>query len=45
MNESVSQINCMIEEKRKDEALFHFMEEVKVKDDVKIIDGSSCHIK
>ena len=41
---SVSQIDCMIEAKRKDQALFHLMEEIKGKDNVKIIDGSSFHI-
>ncbi|MFJ8265894.1 UV DNA damage repair endonuclease UvsE [Peribacillus asahii] len=42
---SVPQIDCMIEAKKKDEALFHLMEEVKVRDDVEIIDGSSFHLK
>ena len=34
----------MIEAKRKDEALFHLMEEIKARDDVEIIDGSSFHL-
>ena len=42
---SVPQIDCMIEAKRKDEALFHLMEEIKTRDDVEIIDGSSFYIK
>ncbi|MFJ8246909.1 UV DNA damage repair endonuclease UvsE [Peribacillus asahii] len=42
---SVPQIDCMIEAKKKDEALFHLMEEVKVRDDIEIIDGSSFHLK
>ncbi|MFC4024689.1 UV DNA damage repair endonuclease UvsE [Oceanobacillus longus] len=42
---SVPQIDCMIEAKRKDEALFKLMEEVKVRKDVEIIDGSSFYLK
>lgn len=42
---SVSQIDCMIEAKRKDNALFQLMEEIRGRDNVKIIDGSSFHIK
>ena len=42
---SVKQIDCMIEAKRKDEALFHLMDEIKTRDDVEIIDGSSFHLK
>ncbi|OIK15952.1 UV damage endonuclease UvsE [Bacillus sp. MUM 116] len=42
---SVLQIDCMIEAKSKDEALFHLMEEIKARDDVEIIDGSSFHLK
>ncbi|MBS4179625.1 UV DNA damage repair endonuclease UvsE [Lederbergia citrea] len=41
---SIPQIDCMIEAKRKDEALFHLMEEIKARDDVEIIDGSSFHL-
>ena len=42
---SVAQMYCMIEAKRKDEALFQLMEEVKKRDDIEIIDGSSFYIK
>ncbi|MFJ7726195.1 UV DNA damage repair endonuclease UvsE [Neobacillus sp. NPDC097160] len=42
---SLPQIDCMIEAKRKDEALFHLMEEIKTRDDVEIIDGSSFHLR
>jgi len=42
---SVKQIDCMIEAKRKDEALLHLMEEIKMSDDVEIINGSSFHLK
>jgi len=42
---SVSQIDCMIEAKRKDNALFQLMEEIRGRDHVKIIDGSSFHIE
>ncbi|MFD2445057.1 UV DNA damage repair endonuclease UvsE [Bacillus sp. CGMCC 1.16607] len=42
---SISQIDCMIEAKRKDEALFRLMEEVKTKEGIEIIDGSSFYIK
>ena len=41
---SVPQIDCMIEAKRKDEALFRLMEEVKMRDDVEVIDGSSFRL-
>ena len=41
---SVPQIDCMIEAKRKDEALFNLMEEIKERDNVEIIDGSSFHL-
>jgi len=41
---SVRQIDCMIEAKRKDEALFHLMDEIRTRDDVEIIDGSSFHL-
>ncbi|MFK9093629.1 hypothetical protein [Bacillus salipaludis] len=33
------------EVKGKDEAQFHLMEEIKTRDDVEIIDGSSFHLK
>lgn len=42
---SVPQIDCMIEAKRKDEALFQLMKEVKKREDVEIIDDSSFYIK
>jgi len=38
---TVPQIDCMIEAKMKDQALFALMEEVKKRNDVEIIDGSS----
>lgn len=38
---SVPQIDCMIEAKRKDEALFRLMAEIKNREDVEVIDGSS----
>ena len=41
---STPKIDCMIEAKSKDEALFHLMEEIKARGDVEIIDGSSFHI-
>lgn len=41
---SVPQIDCMIEAKKKDEALFKLMEEVKKRDDVKVIDGASFEV-
>ncbi|HJF30987.1 MAG TPA: UV DNA damage repair endonuclease UvsE [Sporosarcina psychrophila] len=42
---SVPQIDCMIEAKSKDNALFQLMEEINTRDDVEIIDGSSFHLK
>jgi len=45
INGSISQIDCMMEAKKKDEALFKLMEEVKLRGDVEIIDGSSFRIK
>ncbi|EKN70112.1 putative UV damage endonuclease [Neobacillus bataviensis LMG 21833] len=42
---SVPQIDCMIEAKRKDEALFQLMEEIKKRNDVEIIDGSSFYLR
>ena len=42
---SVPQIDCMIEAKRKDEALFQLMEEVKTKKDIEMIDESSFYLK
>ncbi|RLL46720.1 UV DNA damage repair endonuclease UvsE [Oceanobacillus piezotolerans] len=45
IKDSVPQIDCMIEAKRKDEALFQLMEQVKSRKDVEIIDASSFHLK
>ena len=42
---SIPQIDCMIEAKRKDEALFKLMEEVKTRADVEMIDGSSFYLR
>jgi len=42
---SIPQIDCMIEAKRKDEALFKLMEEIKTREDAEIIDGSSFRLK
>jgi len=42
---SIPQIDCMIEAKKKDEALFKLMDEVKIRKDVEIIDGSSFSLK
>jgi UV DNA damage endonuclease len=42
---SIPQLDCMIEAKMKDEALFKLMEEVKTRNDVEMIDGSSFYLK
>jgi UV DNA damage endonuclease len=42
---SIPQLDCMIEAKMKDEALFKLMDEVKTRQDVEIIDGSSFYLK
>ncbi len=42
---SVPQIDCMIEAKRKDEALFKLMEQIRLREDVEIIDGSTFYLK
>ena len=42
---SVPQIDCMIEAKRKDEALFKLMEEIKTRKDIEWIDGASFYLK
>ncbi|MCM3388292.1 UV DNA damage repair endonuclease UvsE [Ureibacillus chungkukjangi] len=42
---TVPQIDCMIEAKKKDEALFTLMNEIKKRDDIEVIDGSSFNIK
>ncbi|WP_338447836.1 UV DNA damage repair endonuclease UvsE [Niallia oryzisoli] len=44
INGSIPQIDCMIEAKMKDQALFTLMEEVKIRNDVEIIDGSSFRL-
>lgn len=42
---SVPQIDCMIEAKRKDEALFQLMEEINKRTDIEIIDRSTFELK
>ncbi|WP_226683757.1 UV DNA damage repair endonuclease UvsE [Sutcliffiella horikoshii] len=42
---SVPEIHCMIEAKKKDEALFQLMEELKSYAEIEIIDGASFKIK
>ncbi|MCJ8008565.1 UV DNA damage repair endonuclease UvsE [Lederbergia wuyishanensis] len=42
---TVPQIDCMIEAKRKDEALFKLMEDCRKRNDVDIVDGSSFYLK
>lgn len=42
---SIPQIDCMIEAKKKDEALFKLMTDIKTRGDVEIIDGSTFHLK
>jgi UV DNA damage endonuclease len=42
---SIPQIDCMIEAKMKDQALFTLLEEVKKREDCEIINGSSFNIK
>lgn len=42
---SVPQIDCMIEAKKKDEALFVLMEQIKERSDVEIIDGSTFKLR
>ncbi|WP_102275002.1 UV DNA damage repair endonuclease UvsE [Cytobacillus massiliigabonensis] len=41
VNRSVPQIDCMIEAKMKDQALFRLMDEIKQRKDIEIIDQSS----
>ena len=41
---SVPQIDCMIEAKQKDDALFKLMEDLKVQPNIEIIDGASFKI-
>jgi len=42
---SVPQIDCMIEAKLKDEALFTLVEQIKKKEGIDMIDGSSFYVK
>lgn len=42
---SVSQIDCMIEAKSKDQALFQLIDDVKGREGVEIIDGSSFYLE
>ncbi|RUL50921.1 UV DNA damage repair endonuclease UvsE [Lysinibacillus antri] len=42
---TVPEIHCMIEAKKKDEALFHLIQEIKGRADIEIIDGSSFYLK
>jgi UV DNA damage endonuclease len=42
---SVKQIDCMIEAKKKDDALFRLMCDVKRREDVEIVNGSSFYLK
>jgi UV DNA damage endonuclease len=42
---SIPQLDCMIEAKMKDEALFKLIDEIKTRKDVEIIDGSSFYLK
>ncbi|MCF6138663.1 UV DNA damage repair endonuclease UvsE [Pseudalkalibacillus berkeleyi] len=42
---SVEQIDCMIEAKKKDEALFKLMQDLKTYNNIEIIDGASFYIK
>ncbi|WP_419393827.1 UV DNA damage repair endonuclease UvsE [Cytobacillus praedii] len=44
VNGSISQIDCMIEAKMKDQALFRLMEEVKQQNNIEIIDDSSFQL-
>lgn len=45
IKDSIPEIDCMIEAKKKDEALFKLMEEVKIRDDVEMIDGSTFKLR
>lgn len=42
---SIPQIDCMIEAKQKDEALFALINEIKERDNVEMIDGSSFYLQ
>ena len=45
INGSVPEIHCMIEAKKKDEALFTLMDKVKKREDIEVLDGSSFRLK
>jgi UV DNA damage endonuclease len=42
---SVQHIDCMIEAKQKDQALFHLMSQIKERNDVEIVDNASFFLK
>ncbi|MBO9131382.1 UV DNA damage repair endonuclease UvsE [Bacillus sp. 165] len=42
---SVEQVDCMIEAKKKDEALFQLMRNLQAADKIEIIDGASFYVK
>ncbi|MFJ8237182.1 UV DNA damage repair endonuclease UvsE [Ureibacillus sp. NPDC094379] len=42
---SVPEIHCMIEAKKKDEALFALIEDIKKREDFEMIDGSSFYLR
>lgn len=42
---TVLEIHCMIEAKKKDEALFTLIEEIRKREDIEMIDGSSFYLK
>ena len=42
---STPQIDCMIEAKQKDDALFNLMEQLKTYPEIEIIDGGSFYIR
>jgi UV DNA damage endonuclease len=42
---SIPQIDCMIEAKRKDDALFNLMKQIRLREDVEIIDGSTFYLR
>ena len=42
---SIPQIDCMIEAKRKDEALFKLMEDIQQRKDIEMIDASTFRLK
>ncbi len=42
---SVPQIDCMIEAKQKDEALFQLMHDMQKQNDIEIVDGASFYLK